>query len=427
MRYLLLALAVNFFVFTKLYSQDTDTIKIFQYNLLNYGASDNPVSYKNPRLQTIIDYCNPDIFGANEIANGSQHAQTILNSVLGAEWDKGSYVNSNNSVQTNMLFWKKNKFGLSQQQSIASLTRDIIAYKLYYKDPALVQTHDTTFLTVIVAHLKAGDNQLDALDRTAEVAVVMDYLDITGSPSQNYIFMGDLNVYYSNEDCYKLLMGSNNGSVRFYDPINRPGDWSTNSSFADIHSQSTRKIELSDGGVTGGLDDRFDQILISDGIRNNARRIEYLPGSYHIVAQDGNHYNKALTEAPQNTSVPSNVLQALYEMSDHLPVMAKFLVKKVGGGTSVSEINDLKFDEVFTVINPVRNNAIKIVCSDIEKAAPSLNVSLYKTDGSRILHVNWNVASNKEIIIPASFSTGLYLLRIIDNKGQAWVTKLIVP
>jgi hypothetical protein len=50
-----------------------DTIRVFQYNLLRYGESSQPPANKNPLLKTIIDYTQPDIFGANEIASNSSY------------------------------------------------------------------------------------------------------------------------------------------------------------------------------------------------------------------------------------------------------------------------------------------------------------------------------------------------------------------
>ncbi len=407
------------------YSQVTDTFKVLQYNLLNYAASDNPSSYKNPRLQTIINYCDPDIFGANEIAYGSQNAQNILSNVLGAAWEKGSYINSNNSIQTNMLFWKKAKFGLVSQESITSVVRDIIAYKLYYKDPNLVTTHDTTYLTVIVAHLKAGSNEEDSAERFVETNIVAGYLESIATSPGNYIFMGDLNVYSSYEACYDRLVNSSSPLSKFYDPINRPGYWNGNSSFADIHSQSTRKVYLPDGGVTGGLDDRFDQILISQPVQNYTKRIKYLPSSYHIIAQDGLHFNKGLLDNPANVSVPQPVLQALYEMSDHLPVTAKFTVQRTGGVNGIT--GAIAAQRLFTVVNPLENNSLDIHCNNLLQQAEPLTVSLSGLEGKVGLQTLWQVKSNAHFnaLLP-TLGRGIYLLQITNVKGESIHHQLVL-
>jgi len=408
------------------FAQDTDTLRVMQYNLLNYGDADNPTAYKNTRLKTIIDYVKPDIFGANEIARGSANSEEILNTVLGAEWEKGSYANANNQVQTNMLFWKKNKLGLLHQQTIASQTRDIIAFRLYYKDEMLAQTRDTTFLTVIVAHLKAGSYAQDSTDRAGETALVATYLNTNAVAPGNYLFMGDMNVYTSEERCYQNLVASNDPKSRFYDPVNRPGAWNGNDDFADIHSQSTRRVALPDGGATGGLDDRFDQILISGPVRDNGLRVQYLPGSYKVIGQDGSHFNKGLLDNPANTSVPSDVLQALYQMSDHLPVTARFGVKKVIQGTGITG-RYREAQTLFRVVNPIEESRLQLHCLDPDKIKDVVDVSLYTVSGSRVYHAAWNAGSNPDFNVSVpGLGHGLYLLRIRTAEGLDLVQTLVL-
>ncbi len=67
------------------------------------------------------------------------------------------------------------------------------------------------------------------------------------------------------------------------------------------------------------MDDRFDFIMVSEDIKDGNNEIQYLSNSYETIGQDGNHYNDALIDGTNN-SAPSNVITALYEMSDHLPV-----------------------------------------------------------------------------------------------------------
>ena len=107
-------------------------------------------------------------------------------------------------------------------------------------------------------------------------------------PSDSHvIFAGDFNFYTSNEEGYQRLIDQGNPIVMI-DPIDRPSEpfpsdssvsdpfefyhsssiyfWS-NSSFMDIHTQSTRTSNsglIDDSGSTGGLDDRFDFIMMSE-------------------------------------------------------------------------------------------------------------------------------------------------------------------
>ena len=405
-------------------AQSTDTIRICQYNLLNYGNSVNPVTYKNPRLRTILNYVKPDIFGANEIRNDPSMSRTIRDSVLGQDWAYGSYINTNNEIQTNMLFWKKDRFGLKSQTSICHNLRDIIAYRLYYRDTSATPSTDTVFFTVIVAHLKASNTTPDAADRALETQAVANYLN--AAAAGNYIFMGDLNLYGSSEQAYQNLVNNPTLAGRMYDPINRPGAWSGASSFADIHTQSTRTSTFGDGGVTGGLDDRFDHIMVSGAVMNNTYGMKYVASSYRTPGQDGRHLNRSLMDAPTNTSAPTNVIQALYEMSDHLPVQASFaMARGRASHVAVTGVNNPGVQDVFA-INPFTEN-ITLVCSGYRNDQP-LRVTLYSLMGSMLYtgEISMAAGSGQAVLHPdVSLPAGMYLLKVQDIAGNSKTIRLV--
>ncbi|MEZ4784893.1 MAG: hypothetical protein R3F28_12555 [Candidatus Kapaibacterium sp.] len=76
------------------------------------------------------------------------------------------------------------------------------------------------------------------------------------------------------------------------------------------------------GGVNGGMDDRFDQILLSPALLSR-----YLPGSYTSFGNDGNHFNDSINAMP-NTAVSPELAQALHDASDHLPVYLDLVFEK---------------------------------------------------------------------------------------------------
>src|SRR5690606_22269900 len=164
----------------------------------------------------------------------------------------------------------------------------------------------------------------DSIQRNQEAVTFKNYLDNKNQPVKNIILGGDFNVYTSNEAAYNTIL--NGGSVLLKDPINTPGNWQANSSFSAIHTQSTRTSILPDGGSTGGLDDRFDFIFVGDDVMQGTNKLKYIAGTYKALGNDGLHYNKSLLASPTNTSVPFNVLQALYYMSDHLPIVMKVYI-----------------------------------------------------------------------------------------------------
>lgn len=400
-------------------SAQTDTIRIMQYNLLNYGNSANPYSYKDPRLTTIIQHVQPDIFGANEIANSAAHSQNLLNTVLGSGWSKGNFINTGNEVQTNMLFWRTDKFGLKSQQSICQNLRDIIAYKLYYKDNITVP-HDTVFLTVMVAHLKASEGTQEEAARAQETQAVVNYLNSLGTQG-NYILMGDLNIYTSAEQAYQNVINAPSPNSKLYDPINTPGDWGSTASFAAVHTQATRTQQLSDGGVNGGLDDRFDFQLVSNYIMNDNAGMQYISNTYKALGQDGLHYNDALTDPPMNNSAPANVITALYEMSDHLPVYADYKIT-VTNPNSVPSFNTATYTT--TVVNPIVNNELSIKF-DKRLDGTDVDIQLYTIEGRKqfTTHTTINATSIQQYQLD-NLSQGIYFLRITSNTGYTYFSKV---
>jgi len=353
------------FFFLQLKSQDTLTVMV--YNLLTYGSSGNSSlspSVKNPNLKTIINQILPDIFGVNEVANNSLYCDNILVNVLNQDgrnyYKRASYSNQTNSTLVNMLFYNSNKVELSNQYFINGGIRDMMLYKLYYKTPNPIV--DTTFLYVCLVHLKAGNTSSDVSSRNNETQAIMNYLNNMNLPSNtNLMIMGDMNLYTSSEAAYQNLTTHTNTTIRFFDPINRPGGWSNDSNFKDIHTQSTRINSEADGGVGGGLDDRFDHILMNQNLINGNNNIKYVQNSYKAFGNDGNRFNGAINTS--NTSVSQAVANALYSMSDHLPVIAKLSVNSLTSNFT-SYINENQWivtTNFISISNPnILNGELKI-------------------------------------------------------------------
>ncbi|HXK91846.1 MAG TPA: hypothetical protein PLA75_07210, partial [Bacteroidales bacterium] len=279
------------------YSQDT--IKVMTYNLLNYGnytyyctTSNNNVSNKNEYLKTIIDYTLPDILGVVEIAPEDTYIDGFRDNVLNQNgrdyYAKTPKSNYSGSSIINMLYYDSRKLTLSFWASLATTYRDINIYTFYFENDAL-ENGDTVYLTCIVMHLKAGNTDTDASERTAMAQTLMNFLN-NFNENTNYLVMGDFNLYSSSEGAYQQLTNHPNANIRFYDFINKYGDWSNNAYFAPYHSQSTHTT--SDCFSGGGLDDRFDFILGNINTITGAKGFKYLADSYTTLGQDGQHFNK---------------------------------------------------------------------------------------------------------------------------------------
>ncbi len=310
------------------FAEASDTLRLMQYNILDYGNSfstctsnNNNLADKDGYLKTIVDEYRPDIIGVNEMNSNVIYAQRILVNVLNTDsvnyFQRATYSNQSGSSLVNMLFYDSRKLTLYEEHVVPTSVRDINIYTLYYNDSALSSGTDTLFVSVVLAHLKAGSSSADQSQRQNEVSAAMTTiksLNLIG----NLVFMGDFNMRSSNEAAYQLLVNESDPDYRFYDPINRPGTWNNSSSFADLHTQSTRTS--SGCGAAGGMDDRFDQILCTSFLLGDSLKAQYIPGSYWAIGQDGNRFNGSIS-SPTNNSAPADVIQALGGMSDHLPVI----------------------------------------------------------------------------------------------------------
>ena len=404
-----------------------DTIKVMQYNLLHYGnyfndctESNNNVVDKNGYLKTIIQYVKPDIFTVNEIGKGQYYQISLMNDALNVDgvtkYKKANYSNVANSYIVNMLYYNSEKLVLKSQSVAQNYIRDIDVYQLYHKSSDL-ESGDTAFIYCVVAHLKAGSDPSDISARTNMVNNSLSYLNST-SPERNYLYMGDLNTKTSSEQCYYNLLNYSNPDIRFYDPVNKPGNWNSSYEFRYYHTQSTHYY--SNGCFSsGGMDDRFDFILINNQVKNGLKYVKYIFDSYETLGQDGKHYNDAINYSPTNTSVPSDVLNALFNMSDHLPVILKLEIDKT---LSIPEneripISSLHFN------NPI-NDELKI--NIISKSKIDLKISIYSVLGNLLFEKDFSEVRNLQHNIPFDkLSKGFYLLSISDKKGNKIIRKII--
>lgn len=318
-----------------------DTINVMFYNLLHYGnypsfcpQIDNDPNLKDGYLTTIMQHANPDLLAVVELGSGTNNANRILNNVLAnlnKPFSRATSTNPLNSFIVNMLYFNNLKWGLSDQFQLFkdlnynNLTRNIDIYKLYYKDLMLSQTNDTTFLFVIVLHAKAGSTQSDQNERALETAALMQYIQ-TNNIDKNILLVGDFNARSHQEQSIQHLINWSDTTYRFKDPINQLGNWYNNQNYAHLHTQATRTNNTNNGCfASGGMDDRFDIAWINNPIFHNTQRIAYVSNSYKAIGQDGNRLNGNLL-SPNNQTAPAQVINALYENSDHLPIFLKLSV-----------------------------------------------------------------------------------------------------
>lgn len=408
MKRLLLSLLFSFVTILFVYSQDT--IKVMSYNLLNYGnytsyctTYNNNVETKNEYLRTIIDYTLPDILGVVEISPNGTYIEDFKNNVLNQNgrdyYCNAPKTNYSGSSIINMIYYDYRKVELKHWLALATDYRDINLYTFYFKNDAL-KNGDTVYLTCIVAHLKAGHTDSDAIGRTAMAQKIMDFLS-TINENTNYLIMGDFNVYSSSEGAYQQFTNHANQNIRFYDFINKYGVWSDNAYFAPYHTQSTHTT--SDCFSGGGLDDRFDFILGNINTITGQKGFKYVNDSYTTLGQDGQHFNKGLLDAPINTSAPMDVLEALYGNSDHLPVLAKFII----------DHSQSIIDITLPIAYYIQNNQLYINIFDAFSSDASIYI--YDVHGRILFSDQISNQTDQYTLDLNGLEKGIYLINIKTN------------
>lgn len=405
-------------IFSTSFAQDT--IRVMQYNLMQYcdyygtcTSANNNLDTKAANANIIINYAQPDIITVEEMGSNMTYVNHFLNNALNIGgvnyWKNGPLTNASGGSIANMIYYDSRKFTLKESIFVQTAVRDFNIYRLYYNTPDLANG-DTTFFIPIIGHLKAGTT--DSVARNTQVAALMSRLN-SWNVADNYILNGDFNIYSSNEPAYKQLLNFTNPLVRFYDPINKPGNWNNNYSFASVHTQSTHTS--GDCFSTGGMDDRFDFILTSSNVLNGYDNVKAITSSYKALGQDGNRYNGTIT-SPTNSVVPSNVATALYNQSDHLPVLMDFQIYFPSCITGIQEVT--KSSVELNVTNPVTET---LQFSYRSKAVENISMTIIDLNGRVILQNELNQTSIEETFsLPvASLPSGLYFLHLKSPQGMA--------
>jgi len=408
----------------------TDTIKVMQYNLLNYGNYTdycpqelNNINDKNRYIRTILTAYYPDIFTVCEVGKATNLPSDFVNNNLNINgityWKAAAGSNSSNSYLTNCAFYNSDKLVLRKHTLAQNYIRDVDIYSFYLKNNQLA-AGDTVNLVCIIAHLKAGYGDDNEEKRRVMCRNIMNNIN-NSYRNCNVLIMGDFNLYSSEEAAYQTLTNkSTYPSTYFIDPVYPygVGEWNENSDYADYHTQSTDR-QGNGCRSGGGMDDRFDFIMMSENIYGGADKVRYINGSYHAIGQDGNHFNQSIN-SPANQDVSPDVANALFNNSDHLPVTMKLLVTQ---NTDIEEINnnELHFD---IYPNPAKEKInIRFYQNNFGKANIHIFNSLGQTVYTNVISVKEGV---DEAVIPiGNLQGGMYFLRITNGDGITKTIKII--
>lgn len=413
--------------FSAAYGQ-ADTLRVMQYNLLNYGnntgycnTSNNNINDKNNYIKTILSAYYPDILTVCEMGRNATLPNDFVRNNLNINginyWMTSPGSNTTNSSLTNCVFYNSLKLTLVGHHVAQTNTREVDVYDFKFKNDETGRI----VLTCVIAHLKAGTGSDNEGKRKIMTENTMRYLENNYRES-NVLIMGDFNLYKSTEPAYQALTNKTTyPNSYFVDPVYPygVGDWNGNMSYQNYHTQSTHKNYDDDCHSSGGLDDRFDFILMSENIYGGREGIRYINGSYNALGQDGRHFNKSVNY-PTNYSVSQEVADALFNNSDHLPVTMELLI------TTDFDVNELNAKELcFDIFpNPTSKEVnIRFYQDNIGNA----NILLFNTLGQLVY--SDDVVINdclSEYVIPLdNIREGLYFLRITNADGLTKTIKVI--
>ena len=408
-----------------------EDIKVMCYNLMWYKTSSAPCNHsvgsaqRDNDFKNIVAYVAPDILVVNEFGTSPVNALVVMADILNVDGITHFNRATNNfgsSSIANMLFYNEDKLTLDFQDAVEldlnnfPIVRAIDYYKLYVKDAALGQPGvDTAWIGIFAAHLKAGNGSANGAQRERATAAVMDYID-NNVQVDNILFTGDLNVYTSSESAFQNLVNyTANPSLSFNDPENQLGSWNNNSNFANVHTQSTHS---SSSGCfsSGGMDDRFDFILSSDAISNNTHKVSI--DDYYAIGQDGSFFNSSMN-TNNNFMVPSYIASALYNFSDHLPVVMELEASVSGLGENSYE----QMRQSWTFANPAQQSIELSLKGRLSEE--SLELSILNLSGKVIRQLNTGATKNLSIDCSA-WSRGIYIISLNNGQGYRESRKVIV-
>ena len=396
-------------------------IKAMMYNVLNY--SDSEVSQnKTPFLSTILNEVNPDLLMVCEVVDEIGSNYLFENAIIpfNEDFEKAPFEENQSGSYSlqQMVYYNSNKLIFEESRVITADTRDINQYT--FKINTENAEINPIRMEVFVTHLKASTGSSNRQRRLTSIQSFVSYTNTIASDSY-VLFAGDFNFYTSNEEGYQYLIDNRNPIIMI-DPINRPAPtfpddgvdyfnydnydstyfWN-NSSFSDIHSQSTRTSNsgLIDGsGSTGGLDDRFDFIMMSENF-NTSSDLFYVNDSYQVVGNNGNCYNSQISNSNCSGTYSQTLRNALIEFSDHLPIVMEI-------ETPENTLSTYTLSKINFISSNITQDYLKIFLTDkLDKNT----IKIYTINGQLIrIKTPINSSENSLTIDVRHLSKGIYYL-----------------
>jgi|GEM_PF-1037792 len=286
------------------------TIQIVAWNTFNNPNN----SSRDESFRTVFEAMGaPDILALSETDNSQAgdnsigRVEAILDSISTADYSHAVSSLDGGGDATGYVY-NTSTISLIETFELSGFTH----FPLRAKFRPAETSGDADFYMYTV-HLKAGSSSFDRGRRLDEARIIRNDADSLGEGA-NIIVAGDFNMRASTESAYVELAASGPGRVN--DVANALGNWHDNNAFRSLHSQDPRPNG-------GRMDDRFDLQLASDELYDRSG-FEYVNGSFFVFGNNGTH---TLNQGIQSgTGASPEVLAALVDASDHLPIVASYEV-----------------------------------------------------------------------------------------------------
>jgi endonuclease/exonuclease/phosphatase family metal-dependent hydrolase len=390
-----------------------NTIKTMFYNVLWFPEL-NPD--RIDLLQEVLQDYEPDIFMVCELQN-QEGADAILNVGLNSDgnsnYSAAPYFEnqSGGGDLQQALFYRNDMFLLENTEIINTPVRDINKYTLLLNTTA--QDTNPIRIYAYVTHLKSSQG---SANQQLRLSMVEAFVNDTQQLEEDsfVLFAGDFNIYTSTEPAYQEILDQTN-SITMADPINTPGAWNNNEDFRAIHTQSTRTSSSGfGGGAGGGLDDRFDFIMVSQNMMTNTN-LQYKTNSYKAYGNNGNCYNNNINDINCGGAYNQNIRDALYNMSDHLPVVMEL---ETDQEIVILDTPQQPLVQPFSLKNTMVSQQLTVYAPQWDIQSDTFGV--FNTLGQEILGFKINAATT--LVNVAQLAKGVYY---ITNKSSNQTLKFL--
>jgi endonuclease/exonuclease/phosphatase family metal-dependent hydrolase len=298
-------------------------IKVVTWNVTDYPNTN--LAARQPSLRTVMADMNPDLVILQELkseAGRDSFLNNVLNVVQPGQWAATNYLNTCETA----FFYKTAVMVPRLSNAVAIPTpsgpRDAGADRFR----PVGYTSTLSEFRVYSIHFNAGTE--DTASRRLECTELRNNLNLSNPVTfPHFLIGGDTNFYTPSEGGYiRLTESQADNDGRGKDPLTLPATWHQNAAYALYHTQSTcssgcpAPVPPAGPWSNGGLDDRFDLWLTSYSLQDG-EGLDVLGQPYITYGQDGNHYNQAVNGSGFNTAVGITIANALFNSSDHLPVI----------------------------------------------------------------------------------------------------------